>query len=84
MIPIDFEGSNLKMTAPAGVDNCFDLMVHKGHDQEGQPAIISFWKFSKEDLEDIKETGGIWLNVSSNSMPPVSLFTENPFKPTEL
>jgi hypothetical protein len=34
---------------------------------------------SKEDIEAINRGEGIYLNITGNGMPPVSLQTENPF-----
>lgn len=81
MLPTTFEGSNFTFTKPKDItdDQCMDLPVFKGHTTDGFPVIISCWKFSKEDLEEIQNTGCIYLSITGNGMPPVSLFTENPF-----
>jgi hypothetical protein len=64
-------------------EQCFDLPVFKGNntDEDGNvtPVIISCWRFAKEDLEEIQRTGCIYLSICGHGMPPVSLFTENPF-----
>ncbi|HRQ17715.1 MAG TPA: hypothetical protein PL085_11605 [Agriterribacter sp.] len=81
MLPTTFEGSNFVFTKPADMtdEQCSDLPVYKGHDAAGMPCIISCWKFSKEDLEEVQRTGCIYLAVTGHGTPPVSLFTENPF-----
>lgn len=86
MLPIDFPQRNKVFTKPEGQtdEQCSDLCVWQGNvtiDEEGTqvPAIISKWQFSKEDLEEIKKTGHMWLSITGDSLPPVSLFTENPF-----
>lgn len=86
MLPIDFEARNFVFTKPAGWtdEQCMDLPVWKGQipiDDEGNKSnsIISCWKLSKEDLDEILKTGVIWLSINGTGMPPVSLFTENPF-----
>lgn len=81
MLPTTFEGQNFTFTKPANMtdEQCMDLPVYKGRDSDGYPEIISCWKFSKEDLEEIQRTGYIYLNICSEEMPPVSLFTGNPF-----
>ena len=88
MLPSTFEQSNFVYTKPKGWEDeqCMDLPVWKGEapiDEAGttQPCIISCWKLSKEDLEEINKTGQIWLSITGHGMPPVSLFTENPFNP---
>jgi len=86
MLPVTFEQQNKIYTKPEGWtdEQCSDLSVWQGQtpiDDHGNmsPSIISCWKLSKEDIEEIKRTGVIWLCISSDGMPPVSLFTENPF-----
>lgn len=86
MLPVDFPARNFVYQKPQGWtdEQCSDLPVWKGNapiDDQGNtaPTIISCWKLSKEDLEQIQKTGEIWLSICSNGMPPVSLFTENPF-----
>jgi hypothetical protein len=87
MLPTTFKESNFVFTKPKDMtdEQCFDLPVWKGNapcDEAGNqlPVIISCWKLSKEDLEEIQNTGKIWLSITGNGMPPVSLFTDNPFK----
>lgn len=86
MLPTSFEGSNFVFTKPKDMtdEQCMDLPVWKGQvpvDDAGNtfPAIISCWKLSKEDLEEIQKTGCVWLSITGKGMPPVSVFTENPF-----
>ncbi len=90
MLPITFKETNFTFTKPEGWtdEQCGDLPVWKGDvplDNLGNtaPAIVSCWQFSKEDLEEIRRTGCIWLSITGKGMPPVSLFTENPFVLTE-
>jgi hypothetical protein len=86
MLPTTFEGYNKVYAKPQGWtdEQCSDLPVWEGQapvDDQGNtaPTIISCWKLSKEDLEEIQRTGVIYLSICGNGMPPVSLFTENPF-----
>lgn len=86
MLPTTFDGSNFTFTKPNGMtdEQCMDLPVFKGDglDEDGNvcyPVIISCWKFSKEDLEEIQKTGHIFLQICGTVMPPVSLYTETPF-----
>lgn len=82
MEPIDFDESNMTFTRPADMtdDQCGSLKVWQGHEQStGFPLIISKWKLSAEDLKRVNETGEVWLSIYGSGMPPVSIFTENPF-----
>lgn len=88
MLPVSFPEANLVFTKPEGWtdEQCSDLPVWKGQaplDDNGTMgnSIISCWQLSKEDLEEIQRTGRIWLSVSGTALPPVSVFTENPFQP---
>jgi hypothetical protein len=87
MLPIDFPEKNFVFKKPPDMtdEQCSDLSVWRGDipcDEQGNcfPGIISCWKLSKEDLEEIQRTGVIWLSITGHGMPPVSVFTENPFQ----
>lgn len=79
MEPINFKNANFTYTAPNDMPECKDLVVYKGKDMAGYPVIISKWQLSKEDLEYLNKTGTIYLQITGNGMPPVSLFVEDPF-----
>lgn len=87
MLPRIFPEQNTVYGKPEDMtdEQCMSLPVWKGPvpvDDEGStvPAIISCWQLSKEDLEEINRTGVIWLSVTGTHLPPVSVFTENPFE----
>ena len=83
MLPTTFKSANFIFKKPDGMtdEECMDLPVFMGNDWNENPVIISCWKFSKEDLKEIQKTGCIYLSIAgSGGMPPVSLFTENPFE----
>lgn len=77
----EFPQQNTLFRKPADMteEQCGDLPVHRGAFPDGTPCIISCWKVTPEDLERIKETGEVWLSIVGSGMPPVSVFTENPF-----
>lgn len=82
MLPVNFEEANFTFTKPVGMtdEECGDLCVHRGQYSDGTPCIISKWQPSKEDIDAINRGEAIYLSICSSGMPPVSLFTENPFK----
>jgi hypothetical protein len=89
MLPTSFPESNFVYTKPKDWtdEQCMDLPVWKGPvpiDDAGAtaPTIISCWKLSKEDLEEINRTGCVWLLITGTGMPPVSVAAENPFTQT--
>lgn len=81
MLPVDFKEANLTFGKPADMtdEQCSSLRVWVGNNPDQFPVIISKWQPSKEDIETINKGEGIYLTVTGSSMPPVSLFTENPF-----
>ncbi len=86
MLPIPFPESNFTYTKPEGWtdEQCSDLHVWTGPvpiDGAGNKVntIISKWQPSKEDIEAINNGGAIYLSITGNGMPPVCVFTENPF-----
>jgi len=79
MLPVDFEQANATLGPPDDMSNCTGLRVHKGYDIDGLPAIVSKWRLSKEDLEEINTTGELWLIIYGHGQPPVCLTTESPF-----
>lgn len=87
MLPVNFPQSNKVYAKPEGWtdEECSDLNVWQGDAPiEGTnrtvPAIISCWRLSHEDLQEIQRTGIVWLSITGTAMPPVSVFTECPFE----
>lgn len=86
MLAVSFDQANFTFGKPADMtdEQCSSLHVWKGEapmDDQGTliPVIISKWQPSKEDIEAINRGEGIYLSITGSGMPPVSLFTENPF-----
>jgi hypothetical protein len=81
MQPIKFPESNFTFGAPVGwpEEKCSPLPVWKGEHLNGEPAIVSCWKLSPEELELIQRTGHVFLTVVGAGTPPVSLSVESPF-----
>ena len=81
MLPIDFEEANFTFTKPKNMtdEECSDLRVFMGVDTENKPCIVSKWKLSKEDIEEINNGGYLYIQIAGHQMPPISAYTENPF-----
>lgn len=66
MIPIDFEGSNVVFSPPAGVTNidpCSALVIL---DQaNGAKLTVTRWKLTAEELEEFNRTKTVWLCVTT-------------------
>jgi tartrate dehydratase beta subunit/fumarate hydratase class I family protein len=82
MMPINFNESNIVYNKPENMtdEDCSTLHAFRGHDQSELPVIITKWQLSKEDLEEIQKTGCVYLTVVGQVLPPVSVYTENPFE----
>ena len=87
MLPVDFQQANFTFKKPDTMtdEDCGELRVFKGHFQgsDGQkyPCIISKWQPSKEDIDAIVNGAPIYLSITGHALPPVALFTEDPFNP---
>jgi len=80
MVPTAFDEENCVFNAPPNMDNCDALSTWKGNTKEGDPVVISWWKPTKEEMEEIKKTGRIWVIVYGVGMPPIAPVGINPFK----
>jgi hypothetical protein len=71
--------NNAVLGAPAGWDQnelpCGALPITRT-ECEGQPAIVSYWKPSANELARLAEGGSVALWVIGHTMPPVSLMVE--------
>lgn len=83
MIPASFDESNHVLDKPREMtrEQCDPLSVFVGEDTNRVPVVISCWKLTKEELEEINRTGRVWLWIFGRTMPPVSLEIANPFAP---
>lgn len=65
---VGFEGSNDLMY---GFGDVRDLEIFRvGGDR---PMIISAWRFTPEELEVVKETGIVWVQIMGTGMPPIGI-----------
>lgn len=81
MIPTSFPEETGFLDSPPGVDadRCETLPVHVGVLPEGEPVIISCWKITVEELEEVKKTGKIWVMVWGSGTPPLAITGFSPF-----
>ena len=88
MVPTSFDESNMVLNRPPDMtdEQCGPLSVWVGNVTgpvgDVQPTVVSCYKLTADELEEIRRTGRIWLGVLGNTMPPVWLTTHSPFQPT--
>lgn len=80
--PSSFEESNGVLNVPAGMseDDCTPLSVCHATGPGGMPMVVSLWKFTAEELEEVKRTGRVWLGIVGATMPPAFV---SGFKPID-
>ncbi len=62
--PVGFQGANFIYRGDGK-----EIRDLECFNQGGQ--VISCWRLSKEELEQINETGVVWLSIHSQPIPPV-------------
>jgi hypothetical protein len=62
------------------MEECADLKVFKGTDSLETPVIISCWKPSPEERVKLCAGEPVWLTITGEGMPPVSLSANSPFQ----
>lgn len=79
-----FIEENLILNKPSNmsVDDCEPLPVWCGLLNNESPVLISCWKVTQEELEEIKKTGRVWVYVYGHTMPPIYPSGLYPFRET--
>lgn len=74
MEPSSFDESNNVLDRPKGMkeEECGPLSTWHGN-WGTLPVVISCWKPTKEELQEINKTGRLWLMVVGHTMSPVAL-----------
>ena len=79
----NFDEANMTLGPPVGVseDRVQSLRVHRGtfHDTS-EAFVLSCYKVTQEELDEINKTGRVWLYVLGPTMPPVILSGVHPFE----
>lgn len=72
-----FDESNHSLGPPPGVseDECSSLAVFV----DGKH-VVSCWKLTREELEEVNRTGRVWLTIWGRTMPPACVQVASPFK----
>ena len=78
---VRFEGCNVIMKKPEGMTDkeCGDLPVYRGEcDSPMGQVMVSCWKLTEDDFDQLITTGCVYLWVYGNMHPPVSITTFPP------
>lgn len=71
--PIPFKEANVNFTAPDAHPEVLDLPALRTDTN-----IISCWRLTKPEIEEVARSGILWLSIMSSSQPPAMI---TPFKP---
>lgn len=80
--PSSFDESNATLSPPDGMteDEVQSLAIARVYDHiNNTPVVISCWKLTKEELEEVNRTGRIWLGICGVTMPPAWILGQKPF-----
>lgn len=81
MIATAFDEENAVLDPPVGVSNedvqC--LSVFRGHTDGGVPVVISCWKPTPEEWEEMRRTDRVWVMVCGATMPPIAVIGKKPW-----
>lgn len=76
-----FPESNAVLDKPRDMtyEQCEAASVFKGVSSDGHPIVVTCWKATQAELDEINRTGRVWLYVYGETMPPCAVGGENPF-----
>lgn len=79
--PANFDESNAVLDPPPEMtfDECDPLSVLLSRQPDGMPVVISCWKLTAQELEEINRTGRVWLGIIGGTMPPAWISGTKPF-----
>lgn len=79
--PTSFDESNDYLGKPDDMshEECASLSILRTVTIVGLPCVVSCWKVSQEELEEINRTGRIWLTVVGDTHAPVHVTGIKPF-----
>jgi hypothetical protein len=82
-VPASFDESNAVLGRPPDMtdEQCGPLSIARATDTEGLPLVISCWKLTQAELDEVNRTGRIWLGIVGITMPPAWIAGNNPFPP---
>lgn len=83
MRPTPFDGANVILKPPPGVEDVLALPVRRSEVDDGSVTTVSCWELEPGDLEEIQRTGRVWLSVQGRTHAPLYLAAVQPFEQPE-
>lgn len=73
--PASFAESNAVLSRPEAVreGDCTPLSILRTETDGGIPCVISCFKVTQEELDEITRTGRIWISIMGHTMPPIAV-----------
>ena len=76
MQPVSFEGATeIKKPSDMTDEQCMSIWATKGVTIDGFPYFLEAWKPSYEDLKSLNRGEPIYIQIISNGLPPIAMFT---------
>jgi hypothetical protein len=71
-VPASFDEATDYLNKPESMtaDQCEALAIARCTNPDGYPVVVSCWKVTREELDEINRTGRLWLMIVGNTMPP--------------
>lgn len=85
MFPCSFDEVNTILDKPDNMtyEQCQAVTAFKGTMRSGIPVIITCWKPSKRELNEISRTGRVWVLSCGDCVPPLCPMGFSPFEEDE-
>jgi hypothetical protein len=73
MIPCSFDEANGQLGPPDGLteDEVGTIRVYHGQNEAGNKFVVSCWRVTPAEIQEIARTGRIWLITMSGMMPTI-------------
>ena len=77
-----FPESNIVFDKPKDMtyEECSSACAFIGHDGDGNPVVVTCWKPTYDEIDEIIRTGRIWCTHIGTGIQPHLLHVENPFE----
>lgn len=82
MIATGFDEQNTVLHPPEGwtADECEALSACSATLDDGSPIVVTCWKPTAGEWEEMRKTGRVWLVVWGMTQPPVAVVGRSPFR----